>query len=251
MAAVAQEKPQQAPLLFNHTPESIAAEAEVIFARARAIVDKVVAETKVEDATFENTLKPILQQDNIDDNCIICFYHNVHADAAIREASMKAEEKWSELLVELRMREDIFQRVKTVYDNRDAAGLDPEARHIVEKEYQRYANAGLLLPAGPARDRFKEIQLELSRLTIEARNNSNSETGGIFLTAEELDGVPEDAVNISELEKGTGENEGKYKVGFKNNIAIPLMERATRPETRRDYFMAKENKVGWHSKLVD
>ncbi len=141
------------------------------------------------------------------------------------------------------MREDIFQRVNTVYQNRETAGLDPEALHIVETEHKRYSNNGLLLPAGAARDRVKEIQLELNRTTIEARNNANSEMGGIFFTPEELAGVPETAVNVSELEKGTGENEGKFKVGFKPDISIPLMEHATRPETRRDYLIAKENKV--------
>lgn len=244
MAAVTQKAPQ-APPLFNHTPESIASIAEDLATRAKAIIDKVVAETTVENATFENTLKPILQADNITDPIggIICFYHYVSTDAALREASVKAEEMLSELAVELRMREDIFQRVNTVYQNREAAGLDPEALHIVEDEHKQYSNNGLLLPAGPARDRFKEIQLDLTRITIEARNNANSETGGVFFTPEELAGVPETAVNISELEKGTGDNEGKVKVGFKPNVSVPLMEHATRPETRRDYYIAKENKV--------
>ncbi|ATY67372.1 metallopeptidase MepB [Cordyceps militaris] len=251
MAAVTQNTPPQAPPLFNHTPESITSCAEELATRAKAIIDKVVAETTVENATFENTLKPILLEDNLTDpiSGVICFYHYVSPDAALREASIKAEEKLSKLAVELRMREDIFQRVNTVYQNREAAGLDPEALNIVEKEHKRYSNNGLLLPAGVARDRFKEIQLELSRLTIEARNNSNSETGGIFFTAEELAGVPETAVNVSELEKGTGENEGKFKVGFKPNVSVPLMEHATRPETRRDYYIAKENKLNINTPL--
>ncbi|OAA66028.1 metallopeptidase MepB [Cordyceps fumosorosea ARSEF 2679] len=251
MATATENTPPQAPPLFNHTPESITSSTEELIARAKGIIDKVVAETTIENATFENTLKPILLEDNITDPIggVTCFYHYVSTDAALREASLKAEEKMSELAVDLRMREDIFQRVNTVYQNREAAGLDPEALHIVEREHKRYLNAGLLLPAGPNRDRFKEIQLELSRLTIEARNNANSETGGIFFTAEELAGVPESAVNISELEKGTGENEGKFKVGFKPNISVPLMEHATRPETRRDYYISKENKLNINTSL--
>ncbi|KAJ3473325.1 hypothetical protein NLG97_g10372 [Lecanicillium saksenae] len=251
MAAVTQDQPQQLPPVFNHTPETIASETEDLLTRSKAIYDKVVAETTVENATFENTLHPILELDNILDPVggILAFYQNVHTDAAIREASMQADQKMSELAVELRMHEGIFQRVNTIYKNRESSGLDPEARHIVEKEYKRYANAGLLLPAGPKRDRFKEIQLELNRLCIEARNNANAETGGIYFTAEELDGVPKDDVNVDELEKGTGENEGKFKVGFKPNIQIPLMEHATRAETRRDYYIAKENKLNINTPL--
>ncbi|KAM3450067.1 hypothetical protein MY3296_006375 [Beauveria thailandica] len=251
MTAVTQNTPPQAPPLFNHTPESITKVTDDLVARAKAVINKVVAETTVENATFENTLKPILLEDNVSDTIggLVGFYHYVSTDAALREASVQAEQKMSELSIELRMREDIFQRVNTIYQNRDAAGLDPEARHIVELEHKRYSNAGLLLPTGPKRDRFKEIQLELTRLLIEARNNANSETGGIFFTPEELAGVPESAVNISELEKGTGENEGKVKVGFKPNISIPLMEHASRPETRRDYLIAKENKLNLNTPL--
>lgn len=252
MAAVTQNTPTQAPPLFNHTPESIASEAENLAVRAKAIIDKVVSSTTVENATFENTFKPLLLEDNITEPMVgvVCIYHHVSANAALREASVKAEEKLSELGVELRMREDIFQRVNTVYQNREAAGLDPEALHIVETEHKRYSNNGLLLPAGAARDRFKEIKLELNRITIEARNNANSEMGGIYFTLEELAGVPETSVNVSELEKGTGENEGKFKVGFKPDISIPLMEHATRPETRRDYLIAKENKVRGQTLLM-
>lgn len=242
--------PPQAPRLFNYTPESITNTIDDLTTQLRAVADQVVAEVTVEDATFDNTVRPMLQAQNelYPGAYSLRFMLYVHPDAAIREASAKMEEKMDDLEVELAMRQDIFDRVNAVYQRRESAGLDPESLHTLDKVYKQFTDAGLLLPVGPSRDRFKDIQLELNRLCAEGRGNINSETGGIFFTPEELAGIPQDTLNPAGLEKGTGENENKVKVGFKDNVYEPLMAHATRAETRRDYYIASQNKVRTHAR---
>lgn len=237
--------PPQALMLFNYTPESITSAADDIISRLRAVADNVVADVAVENATFDNSVRPILHIQNqvYPESYSLRFFDGVHPDAAMREASAKAGVRLDDLDLELAMREDVFERVNAVYQSRESAGLDPESRHTLDKVYKKYTDAGLLLPAGPSRDHFKNVQLELNRLCTEAYSNFNGEAGGIFFTPAELDGVPEDAVNVAELEKGTGENEGKVKVGFKRNVSGPLLAYATHAETRRDYYIANQNKV--------
>lgn len=237
--------PPQAPTVFNYTPQSIADITDSITARMRAVTDKVVAETTVENATFDNTLRPILQVQNLVDpeRYPILLMGFLHPDAAIVKAASKSEAALNDLDIELHMRQDMFDRVNAVYQRRESAGLDPEALYTLEKMHKKYIDAGLLIPVGASRDRFKQTQLDINRLCDEAKSNINSEAGGIFFTPEELEGVPEDALKIHDLERGTGENEGKVKVGFKRDVYTPVMAYATRAETRRDYYIASQNKV--------
>jgi metallopeptidase MepB len=170
---------------------------------------------------------------------IIGFYQAVSTDANLRSASSKAEEIMDEFGIEASMREDIFKLVDAAYKKKE--NLNPESQRLLEKERKSYIRNGLGIPAGPQRDRFKEIKKRLSQITIEFQKNLNEENGGIWFTKEELDGVPDDVVEG--LEKGTGDNEGKLRLTFKYPDLFPALKFASDPEVRRKIFIENENKV--------
>lgn len=242
MASQKHQDPPQAPPLFTATAESIVADAKKIIDRTKTTIDKVVAEVSPENATFANVLEPYLAINDDYEN-IIGFYQCVSTKADLRNASIKADELMSEFSIDCYMREDYFKLVDAAFNSRESQNLDAEQLHILEKERRSYVENGLLLPAGPQRDRFKEIKKRINQLCIDAQKNMNEETGGIWLTPEQLAGVPTDDVNIETLEKGTGENEGKVKVSFKYNHSLPMTKYAKSGDTRRDYTIADSNKV--------
>lgn len=245
MASGKYDNPPQRPPVFNYTPEQLASTVDDIIAKKRAAIDKVVAATTPENATFENTLEPILRGEDelTGPGWRAAFVRNAHGDAAVREASNTAEGKMQDVDVELRMRDDIFQRVNSVYKNKDAANFNTERSTILRKEQKAYVDKGLLLPAGPQRDRFKEIQIELGRKCLECQANNNNEVGGFWVTPEQLDGISKTDIDPDQLEKGTGENEGKVKLNFKYTTSVPLSKYANSAELRRDYLIAESNKV--------
>jgi metallopeptidase MepB len=110
----------------------------------------------------------------------------------------------------------------------------------LEKEHKDYIRNGLGLPAGPLRDRFKEIKKRLSDLGIQFQKNLNEENGGLWFTPEELDGVPEDV--LSGLRKGEGENEGDLRLTFKYPDLFPALKYAKNSNTRKRIVIANENK---------
>ncbi|KFA48701.1 hypothetical protein S40293_08513 [Stachybotrys chartarum IBT 40293] len=232
--------PPQAPPLFTATPESILSDTSRLNNVTKSVMDKVVADVSLDKATFANVLEPILKDDNKD--WIQTFYAHVSTDAALREASTKAEEIAREFSIECRMREDVFRLVDAAYSTRESQSLEPEPAHILAKYRQQYIRNGLLLPAGPKRDRFKEIQKRISALSVQGQKNLNEEKGVIWFTPKELEGVPPDDIDIDSLEKGTGENEGKVKLTFKYNHFFPLMKHCVNGETRRTFMMAESNK---------
>ena len=236
--------PPQPPPLFTGTKESIVTDAKALCDTTRSLLDKVVAAESPEKGTFTSVMLPQLEDENEANLSarILGFYQYVSGNEELRNASTKAEEVLDEFSIECNMREDVFKLVEGVYNRKaDAADMDPESRHLLEKEYKGYIKNGLGLPAGEKRDRFKEIKKRLSQISIQFQKNLNEENGGIWFTREQLEGVPKDVVDG--FEKGEGENEGKVRLTFKYPDLFPTLKFALNPETRKEVFMKSENKV--------
>ncbi|KAL3472618.1 peptidase family M3-domain-containing protein [Aspergillus californicus] len=233
-------RPPQAPPLFTATAESILNDAKRLIETARKVQDGVVANVPSESAKFASVLKPLVQNDNVMalESNILGFYQSVSTQQDLRDASSKAEELMDDFSIESSMREDIFKLIDAVLKKNES--LDPESRRLLEKEHQDFVRNGLNLPAGPRRDRFKEIKKRLSLIGIEFQKNLNEEAGGIWFTPEELEGVPEDVV--AGLQKGEGEHEGKLWLTFKYPDLFPTVKYAKNPETRKQVSIQNENK---------
>jgi metallopeptidase MepB len=234
-------KPPQAPPSFTATPEQLVEGAKKLNDKTRSLMDKIVEQIKPEEANFKNVVLPMAQDENdsrLSSN-IIGFYQAVSTDKDLRDASTEAEKAMDEFSIEAAMREDIYKLVEAAFQKGDK--LDPESQRLLEKERKSYIRNGLGLPAGPQRDRFKEIKKRLSQISTDFQKNLNEENGGIWFTKEELAGAPADVVDG--LEKGTGEHEGKVKLSFKYPDLFPTLKFALNAETRKKVFIENENKV--------
>ncbi|KAE8359758.1 peptidase family M3-domain-containing protein [Aspergillus caelatus] len=240
MAPEHYRRPPQAPPVFTATAQSIVDDAKRLIEASRKIQDEVVANVKPESATFDSVLKPLAYDENTMalEAHILSFYQAVSTEQQLRDASSKAEAELDEFFIETVMREDVFKLVDAVLNKNET--LDPESRRLLEKEHKSYIRNGLGLPAGPKRDRFKEIKKRLSQISIEFQKNLNEENEGLWFTPEELDGVPEDV--LSGLKKGEGENAGKLWLTFKYPDLFPTMKYAKNPETRKKVMIQNENK---------
>jgi metallopeptidase MepB len=239
--------PPQLPPLFNGSVTSVVADGTGICNRTEALLNKIVAEVSPENATFANVIQPMIDDDQADAlfSNILDFYQYVSANEALRDASTVGTEIMTECGIEISMREDIFKLVDSVFSKRDTSekDLDPESRRLLEKTRQGYIWSGLGLPAGPQRDKYKELSNRISSLEIDYNRNMNEENGGIWLTSVELAGIPSDV--LDSLEKGTGENAGKVRLTFKYPDMDPAMRYVLNPDIRKRIFLANDNRVGW------
>ena len=241
MAPSAFKTPPQAPPLFTGTPSSVVEDTKKIIEKSRQIQDQIVADVKPDQATFEDVMLPMAYDEN---NCglethILGFYQAVSTDQALRDASTEADKLIDDFAIESSMREDVYKVVDAVFKSKKGT-LDPESKRLLEKEHKNYVQNGLSIPAGPKRDRFKDIKKRLSEISITFQKHLNEEKGGIWFTREELDGVPEDV--LSTLTKGEGENVGKLRLTFKYPDLIPTMKYATNMATRQKLYIDNENK---------
>ena len=240
MAPAKYQKPPQTPPKFTATPESLFADTNRLIEVSKGLQDKIVKEVKPEDASFKKVVLPMAHDSNKGaiESHIICFYQAVSTEQTLRDASSDAEKQLDEFSIESSMREDVFR----LYDAALKKGekLDPESQRLLEKEHKSYIRNGLGVPAGPKRDRFKDIKKQLSEISIKFQKTLNEETGGLWFTPEELDGVPGDVVD--NLKKGEGENAGKIWLTFKYPHLFPSLKYATNSEVRRKIFEENENK---------
>ncbi|KAF4552950.1 Peptidase family M3-like protein 1 [Elsinoe fawcettii] len=240
MAASKYQKPPQAPPVFTATPDSLIADTKRLIAQSKKVQDDATAKYKPSDATFKEVLLPMALDDNkmAIESHIIGFYQAVSTDPKLRDASTEAEKLLDDFSIESSMREDVFQLLQGVLDKKEK--LDSESQRLLEKSHKGYVRMGLNIPAGPKRDRFKEIKKRLSELSITFQKNLNEEQGGLWFTPAELEGLPDDLVH--NLQKGEGENEGKVRLTFKYPDLFPTLKHAKNPETRRKVFIENENK---------
>ena len=231
------KKPPQAPPLFTGTPESVVKDTKELLAEAKKVIDDIVAKVGDKDASFENVLLPMALEENRQTLSahILGIYQSVSTDKALRDASTEAEKLMDEYGIEASMREDVYKLVDSALQRKDK--LDAESQRLLEKEHKSYVRNGLNIPAGEKRDRFKEIKLRLSQLSIEFNKNLNEEKGGIWFTKDELDGVSSDVVDLLKKEGD------KYFLTFKYPDLFPTLKYAKNPEVRRKVFVANENKV--------
>lgn len=239
------KKPPQAPPTFTHTPESLLSTTKRILDSNKALQDSIVKHVSPESATFDNTELLFAQDDNRMslETHIIGFYQAVSTDAKLRDASTEAEKQMDDFSIESSMREDIFALIDAAYKRqKDDQNLDPESRRLLEKDHKGYIKMGLGIPNGPKRDRFKEIKKRLSELSITFQKNLNEEKGGLWLTPEELDGVPEDVTSgLMKGKEGTP-SEGKLWLTFKYPDLFPTLKYGKNEDVRRKVFIANENK---------
>jgi metallopeptidase MepB len=242
------------PPLFTATKSSLVDDAKALCDSTRKLLDKIAAEVSVETASFKNVVLPMAEDENTAalEARIIGFYQAVSTDSELRDASSKAEEIMDEFNIEASMREDIFVLVDAAWKKAQAGnpeGLDGESMRLLEKERKSYIRNGLGIEKGVKRDRFKEIKKRLSTIQIEFQKNLNEESGAIWFTRKQLEGVPEDV--LATFEKGSGENEGKLKFTFKYPDLFPTLKFALDSETRQKVFIDNENKVGSHCEMIN
>lgn len=245
MAPDKYRNPPQAPPTFTGTKESIVSDAKALCDGTRGLLDRIVAQVSADQASSTSVLRPMAEDEDQAalSGRILGFYQYVSADNDLRNASTEAEKIMDEFSIECNMREDVFQLVDAVFQHQKERepNLDAESLRLLDKERKNYIKNGLGLPAGSQRDRFKEIKTRLSKIAIEFQKNLNEEDAGLWFTKEELDGTPADVVD--NLEKGSGENEGKIKLSFKYPDLFPTLKFAKNPETRKKVFIANENKL--------
>ncbi|MDE6408749.1 MAG: M3 family metallopeptidase [Muribaculaceae bacterium] len=147
---------------------------------------------------FDNTILPLENLSPILERVASVFYHYESALSTPEFAAM-AEEAiplLNEAANKVNLDEQLFQRIKQVYDSRDKLKLTPVQKRVVEKYYRQFAEQGAAL-SPEKKEQLIKVNDELSKLFIRFNKNllaaTNQFTVVVYDPAD-LAGLPESSV---------------------------------------------------------
>jgi peptidyl-dipeptidase Dcp len=191
------------------------------------------------EPTFENTIVALENVGKDLDRVLNAFFPllSANSDDEMMDISVRASQKLSDYSTSIVLNEALWKRVKTVYDNRDKFTLDNEDKMLLQQTYDSFALSGANLQ-GEAREKYKELSAELSALTTTFGQNVLRELNGceFWLTANDIDGLPENTVTeAAEAAKAKG-REGEYMFSFDQPVYMSFMKYSTRGDLREKFY---------------
>ena len=134
----------------------------------------------------------------------------------------------------------LFARVKALYDRRDALGLDPEARYLVERYYLNFVRAGAQLSEAD-KTTLRALNQEESKLTTQFTDKVLADTNASAVVVDdraELAGLSEgDIAAAAEAAKERG-LAGKWVLTLQNTTQQPALSSLKNRALRERLFQA-------------
>ncbi|MAU16521.1 MAG: peptidase M3 [Muricauda sp.] len=220
-------------------------------ADAKKEIDEIV--NNPAPPTFQNTLEALefsgQQLDRI--SSIFFNLNSAETNEEIQKIAQEVSPLLSEFSNDITLNEALFERIKTVYEQRDSLDLTKEQRTLLEKKYKNFSRNGANLN-DEGKKRLREIDAELSKLKLTFGENVLAETNKyeMWLTDEkDLEGLPEGA---KEAAAQLAESKGKkgWLITLDYPSYIPFMKYAKNRELRKELSLAFGSK-GFHNDELD
>lgn len=199
---------------------------------------KAIAENP-EAPTFENTLVAMDRSGAELSRVLNVFFPLLSADAddEMMEISMRITPKLSDYSTSIILNEKLWDRIKTVYEQRESLDLTPEQRMLLEETYNNFALSGANLQ-GEDRETFRKISSRLSELTTIFGQNVLKElnTYEIWLTADDLAGLPKGIVDeAAQLAEAKG-RKGEFLFTLAQPTYMAFMKYSDRRDLREKFY---------------
>jgi len=201
-------------------------------------IDAIVNNT--EAPTFENTIKALQYTGDLLDKVQSAFgvLSSANTNDSIQALSKEMSPLFSKHRDNISLNEKLFERVKSVYDNRESLTLNPEEKKLLEDEYLGFVRSGIALNADD-KAKLRKINQELSLLSLNFAENVLAETNDFKLVIDnekDLSGLPEDLKKqAAEAAKAKG-MEGKWLFSLQAPSYFPFMTYADNRELRQKMF---------------
>ena len=211
--------------------------------RQNAEIDAIIHNPEV--PTFSNTVLPYEKSGELLHNVNTVFGNLLSAETndELQELAKEIMPMMSEHENNISLNEDLFARIKTVYDRRGKEELNPEQTKLLEDIYNGFVRNGANLQ-GEAKEKYRTLCKELTLLTLQFGENNLKETNDyrLVLTEEsQLSGLPESAVEAAAEAAGEEGAEG-WVFTLQAPSYSPFMMYADNRDLRRELYMAYNTK---------
>ena len=212
---------------------------DAAIAEAKGEVQKIIDNPEQPD--FANTIVALdLAGDRL--NRIQSIFFNLNSAETCDEMQNIAQEiapKLSDFSNDITLNEQLFGRIKEVFEQRQSLILTVEETTLLEKTYRRFVRSGANLNASD-KEKYRAITKELSQLGLTFQQNVLAETNAyelLITDKKDLSGLPDSIVEMAAQTAKSKEKEG-WLFNLQYPSYVPFLKYADNRELREQMFRA-------------
>jgi peptidyl-dipeptidase Dcp len=206
----------------------------------RADLKKII-ENK-ETPNFENTIEAYSRMGELLNKVSYVFggLTDANTNDSLQKIEVEISPKLSQYSDEISLNQDLFNRVKSIYDNQGKLDLTAEQKFILENFYKGLVRRGALLSEAQ-KDTLKSLNQQISVISVNFSQNVLSETNKFKLVIDneaDLKGLPAGAIaGAAATAKAMGD-EGKWVFTTQKPSMLPFLTYAENRDLRKKLYDA-------------
>tara|TARA_R110001592_G_scaffold36428_1_gene122639 strand:+ start:4175 stop:6193 length:2019 start_codon:yes stop_codon:yes gene_type:complete len=218
---------------------------------ARQEIDAITSNTAA--PSFENTIEALEFSGQQLDRISSVFFNlnSAETNEEIQKIAQEVSPLLSEFGNDITLNEELFKRVKSVYNKKDSLNLTVEQNTLLDKKYKSFSRNGANL-SEEKKTRLRAIDAKLAKLKLTFGENVLAETNKyqLHLTDEaDLDGLPEgEKEAAAQLAISKGKKNG-WMITLDYPSYIPFMKYAKNRALRKELSLAFGSKAFHNDKL--
>jgi len=177
---------------------------------ARKEIDAIVNNKELPN--FNNTTVALENSGSLLATISSIFFNlnSAETNETLQKIAQEVSPLLSEFSNDIRLNQDLFKKVKMVYDTKDSLNLSGEESMLLEKQYKGFSRNGANL-TGEDKATLRTIDKQLSKLSLQFGENTLAETNAFELHVKEikqLKGLPEGALEAAKQTAAKKDKEG-------------------------------------------
>jgi peptidyl-dipeptidase Dcp len=203
-----------------------------------------------EAPTFDNTILALEYSGKDIQKASMVFFNLMEANTneELQKIAKELSPKLSVHQDDILLNDQLFARVKSVYDQKENLNLNPEQLKLLKETYKKFVRSGANLTP-EQKTEMKKINEELSLLSLQFGDNILGETNEyklIITNKDDLSGLPESVISAAAEASG---NDGKWIFTLQKPSWIPFLQYSNKRELREKLYKAMYNRGNNNNKF--
>lgn len=198
--------------------------------------------TNRDEPTFDNTIKALEYSGGLLERVGSVFgaLNSANTNDSLQAINRELSPLQSKHRDDINLNDSLFQRVKTVYENKDKFKLTDEEKKVLDDTYKGFVRSGAALSSSD-KEKLRKINEELSLLSVKFGQNLLAETNAFNLIIdkkEDLSGLPRGVIDQASAAAKNLKMEGKWVFTLQVPSMTPFLQYSDRRDLRQKLFTA-------------
>ncbi len=203
-------------------------------------IDEIV--NNQSDPTFENTIKELEYSGELlrKVSRVFSAVNSANTSDTLQAINREVTPLYTKHRDNINLNDKLFQRIRSVYENKNQFRLTKEEEKVLENTYRRFVRNGAAL-SDSNKVILRQINEELSLLSVKFGENLLAETNDFKLVIEnkdDLSGLPEGVIAQAKTLAESLNMEGKWLFSLQVPSMVPFLQYSDKRELREKIYTA-------------